>query len=187
MTRTRDDRVGPCLALLLALLSLGLAGWADRRPETGRKPAAGESHFLAASGDVSRPGVYAFRESGITIRDLARAAGCGSELEVRALLQGGFPPSGSEVVFVRGSRGDASFRTEPMDGFQCVTLGIPLSVNRASREDLTALPGVGPSLSLALVEHRRKTKGFHREEDLLTVRGIGHRLLERMKPHITVP
>ena len=186
MTRTRDDRVGPCLALLLALLSLGLAGWADRRP-AGRKPAAGEAHFLAASGDVSRPGVYAFRENGVTIRDLARAAGCGSELEVRALLQGGCPPSGSEVVFVRRSRGVASFRTEPMDGFQCVTLGIPISVNRASCEDLTALPGVGPSLALAMVQHRRRTEGFHGEEDLLMVHGIGHRLLERMRPHITVP
>ncbi len=186
MTRTRDDRVGPCLALLLAVLSLGLAGSADRRP-ADRKPAAGETHFLAASGDVSRPGVYAFRENGVTIRGLARAAGCGSELEVRTLLQGGFLPSGSVVVFVRGSRRVASFRTEPMDGFRRMTLGIPLSVNRSSREDLTALPGVGPSLALAMVEHRRRTKGFHGEEDLLSVRGIGHRRLERMKPHITVP
>ncbi|MCF8061507.1 MAG: helix-hairpin-helix domain-containing protein [Deltaproteobacteria bacterium] len=182
----RDDRVGASLALLLVLLGLGLAGSTDRGP-ADRQPSSGETHFVEAAGDVSRPGVYAFPENTVTLRDLAARAGCGSALEGRDVPERGVLSSGSKAIFSRESRGIALCRIERMDGFQCMTLGIPVSVNRASREDLTALPGVGPSLALAMVEHRQRAKGFKRGEDLLKVHGIGRGLLKRIKPHIAVP
>jgi len=187
MTRTRDDRAGASLALLLVLLALGLAGSTGRR-SAEPPPDPGKGPFLAALGDVSRPGVHAFREGSVTLRDLAaRAAGDGDDLDLSGLPEGIVLASGSKVVFRRESGGGASWRTARMDGFQCMTLGVPVSLNRASLEDLTALPGVGPSLAGAVVEHRKRTKGFEREEDLLKVHGIGHGLLEGMRPYVTVP
>jgi competence protein ComEA len=184
MTRTRGDRTGASLALLLVLLGVGLAG--PRNPATAdRCPAPLECAFLEVLGDVSRPGVHAFREDPVTLRELASRAAVDGELDP-VLQEGSVLPSGSRVVFHRGGDGVTSLRIGRMDGFQSMTLGIPVPVNRASLEDLTALPGVGPSLARSMVAHRRRTSGFEREEDLLKVHGIGRGLLERLRPHVTV-
>lgn len=63
---------------------------------------------------------------------------------------------------------------------------VPLDLNRASADDFRGLPGVGPVLARRIVEARRARGTFHRIEDLLTVRGIGPRLLERLRPHLTL-
>jgi len=61
---------------------------------------------------------------------------------------------------------------------------VAVDLNRASADDLVGLPGVGPVLARRIVEARRERGTFHRIEDLLTVRGIGPRLLERLRPHV---
>lgn len=63
---------------------------------------------------------------------------------------------------------------------------VPLDLNRASADDLLGLPGIGPVLARRIVEARRDRGTFRRVEDLLTVRGIGPRLLERLRPHLTL-
>ena len=63
---------------------------------------------------------------------------------------------------------------------------IPVDLNRASADDLRGLPGIGPVLARRIVEARRERGAFHRIDDLLTVRGIGPRLLERLKSHLTL-
>jgi competence protein ComEA len=62
----------------------------------------------------------------------------------------------------------------------------PVDLNRASADDFRGLPGVGPVLARRIVEARRERGTFHRIEDLLAVRGIGPRLLERLRPHLTL-
>jgi competence ComEA-like helix-hairpin-helix protein len=60
-----------------------------------------------------------------------------------------------------------------------------VDVNAASAEELERLPGVGPSLARAIVEHRTQTP-FRRPEDVRDVKGIGDRLYEKLKDQITV-
>ena len=58
----------------------------------------------------------------------------------------------------------------------------PIDLNRASALELDALPGIGPVLAERIVEQRRRGGPFRRIEDLLAVRGVGPRLLERLGP-----
>lgn len=60
-----------------------------------------------------------------------------------------------------------------------------VNVNTAGTEELATLPGVGPSLAQRIVEHRQKSGPFNRAEDLLAVKGIGAKLLERIKPRLS--
>ena len=62
--------------------------------------------------------------------------------------------------------------------------GSRIDLNRADLRQLDALPGVGPVLAGRIVEHRRRYGRFQRVEDLLSVRGIGRRLLERLRPYL---
>lgn len=62
----------------------------------------------------------------------------------------------------------------------------PLDLNRADVRALDALPGIGPVLAARIVEYRRAHGPFHALEDLLAVRGIGPRLLERLRPFVAV-
>ena len=59
-----------------------------------------------------------------------------------------------------------------------------IDVNAAGAAELDALPGVGPVLAERIVAHRQRHGRYRRLEDLLAVRGIGPRLLERLGPHV---
>ena len=61
-----------------------------------------------------------------------------------------------------------------------------INVNTASAEELTALPGIGKAYADRIVEYREKNGPFKKVEDLLNVRGIGEKTLERIRDRVTV-
>ena len=62
----------------------------------------------------------------------------------------------------------------------------PLDLNTASVEQLQQLPGIGPATAKAIVTFREKSGPFRRVEDLLVVRGITKRRLEKLRPFVIV-
>jgi competence protein ComEA len=64
-----------------------------------------------------------------------------------------------------------------------VAAALVLDLNHASAEELTQLPGIGPKRAEAIVA-RRKQRPFTRVTQLLEVKGIGKRTLERLRPHL---
>jgi len=64
---------------------------------------------------------------------------------------------------------------------------LPLSLNLASAEELERLPGIGPVLARRIVEDRGRNGQYRRLEDLVRVKGIGPKTLERLRPHVRVP
>jgi competence protein ComEA len=61
-----------------------------------------------------------------------------------------------------------------------------LDVNSATAGELETLPGVGPVLARRIVEHRTARGGFRRVDDLLEVKGVGPRLLERLRGRVVI-
>lgn len=61
-----------------------------------------------------------------------------------------------------------------------------LDVNRATKQDFDALPGIGPKLAERIVEYRQSVGAFHSLDELRSVKGIGKKKLERIRHLVTV-
>lgn len=62
----------------------------------------------------------------------------------------------------------------------------PLDLNRASAADLQFLPGIGEVKAGKILETREKRGGFKTVDDLLEVKGIGPKMLEKIRPYAVV-
>ena len=60
-----------------------------------------------------------------------------------------------------------------------------ININEAGAEQLTALPGIGPSRAQAIIAERQKRR-FRRPEDIMRVPGIGRKTFSRIRALIRV-
>ena len=108
--------------------------------------------------------------------------------------RGGSVPAPPVAADVSGSR--SAMRAAPGDASGGAPAGTdtaaavapragPVDLNRADAAELDRLPGIGPVLARRIVEHRAQHGPFRSADELLAVRGIGPRLLERLQSQVT--
>jgi competence ComEA-like helix-hairpin-helix protein len=165
------------VVLLLGAALLGLYAWRAHVFFSPSPPPPGTLTlaFVEVTGNVPHPGVYAFPKPP-TLGEVWTKAGAP-----------GTAPDRDQTI-ASGSRvertPEGSYRVAAMSGAQLVTLGLPLDLNRATAEDLDALPGLGPALSQRIVDYRQAHGPFKRIEDLGEVPGIGPQNLAKLKPSL---
>lgn len=67
------------------------------------------------------------------------------------------------------------------------SLSSKVNINEASVDELVNIPGIGPAKAKAIVEYRSNYGNFQKSEDLLEVKGIGQKILEKMLTHLYIP
>lgn len=167
--------------------------------ETGNietEPDTGEI-FVHVTGRVKKPGVYKLAP-GQRVKDAVHLAGgaqpdadmdqinlaakvTDSEMIIvprkGAMTPATMSPSGT--VILPPSSGTSRASTQHSAKMPAV-----VNVNRASAEELERLPGIGPVLAERILEFRRQRGRFSSVEELLEVRGIGHKKLEELRPYL---
>lgn len=68
-----------------------------------------------------------------------------------------------------------------------VRSSVPVDLNRADAKMLESLPGIGAVLAQRVLEYRASVGQFHAVEELLAVKGIGPKTLERIRPFVMIP
>ena len=61
-----------------------------------------------------------------------------------------------------------------------------ININTASQEQFEQIKGIGPGLAKKIIEYRESHGNFEKVEDLINVKGIGEKKLEKMKDIITI-
>src|SRR5437660_10925399 len=62
-----------------------------------------------------------------------------------------------------------------------------VNLNTATKEELIALPGIGPAKAQAILDYRKGNGAFKSVEELKDGKGIGAKHFENLKPEMTVP
>jgi len=79
------------------------------------------------------------------------------------------PPSGSPSLPSPSSQGDSK-----------------VNINTATAQELSTLPGIGPTKAQSIIDYRTTNGPFQSIEDIKNVRGIGDATFEKLKDKITV-
>jgi competence ComEA-like helix-hairpin-helix protein len=62
----------------------------------------------------------------------------------------------------------------------------PININTANVSDLQQVPGIGPSTAQKILDTRKSYGAFKSVDDLLAIKGIGPKRLEKMRKYLTV-
>lgn len=73
-----------------------------------------------------------------------------------------------------------SLKTKKQNGASADTTVI--NINRADADRLQELPGIGPTYASRIIEWRKENGKFESVDQLLEIRGIGPKRLEKIKP-----
>ena len=147
--------------------------------------------IVQVDGAVARPGVYKVKEGTRIFEILQEAGGTtpGADLEGINLAQ---PVYDGQRVSIPSHQNretpSQSFSTN-LDQFLpqlSASAGTKrININTASQEELVSLPGIGEVIAKRIIEHRETHGPFRRPEDLLEVKGIGPKKLEKIRDLIS--
>jgi comEA protein len=62
----------------------------------------------------------------------------------------------------------------------------PININTANSEELQQVPGIGPATAEKILQMRKSYGTFKSVDDLLSIKGIGKKRLEKMRKYLTV-
>jgi competence protein ComEA len=177
---------------LLLILSGILAGgliWLISAPPRGApvelRPAPTSAPLVIhVTGAVAEPGVYEL-PPGARVKDAVAAAGGLLPGAKSGALNLAAPLADGQQIAVP----DASAAAAPDEAAENLPseqpLGALIDINTATRAELEALPGIGPTIAQRIVDYREENGPFAKAADILNVSGIGPATYAQFKDLIT--
>ena len=147
-------------------------------------PVLEQTLLIHIVGEVVTPGVYQLN-SGARVLDAVAAAGGFTKKADQTSINLVRPISDGEQIIVTalGADGSSYSQTGGGGGGPGAT---KININRATAQQLDALPGIGPTLAARIVDYRNANGGFDTVTDLGQVAGIGVKLLAQIVPLVTL-
>ncbi|AKT52748.1 hypothetical protein ADJ73_10260 [Arsenicicoccus sp. oral taxon 190] len=143
-------------------------------------------------GQVRRRGVVRLGAGSRVVDALSAAGGPLPGADLAALNQARVLVDGELVFVPRPGEAPPAGANQPASGTGATGVpgaagggppgaGAPVDLNRATAEQLDALPGVGPAIAARILEWRAQHGRFSSVDELGEVQGIGPKMLERLR------
>lgn len=166
-------------AAAVGIVLVLVCGWfvlRDDPPESEWETAEAAPATLVVSvvGAVAEPGLVTL-DDGARIADALEQAKPLPEAELLSLNLAQLLTDGEQIVVPVQGEGVPGGEASP-----------GISINSASAQDLTELPGVGEATAAAIVAHRESIGSFTSVEQLLDVKGIGPAKFDAIKDLVSL-
>lgn len=138
--------------------------------------------IVEIKGEVLKPGVYAMKKDS-RLNDLVlEAGGATPEANLRhinlatRLIDGDsfYIPHMNEEETGPEVTGESEGKDKAID------------LNKATKEELMTVPGIGPSTADNIINYREEAGRFNSVDDLLNVDRIGDKTLEKLRPYFII-
>ncbi len=142
--------------------------------------------YVQLSGAVNNPGVYRVREGCRLFELIKLSGGLAPDADGNAVNLARVVKDGEKIYIPRIGEGkenrtgfshNAGLSSKDRSGL--------INVNTASKEELEKLPGIGKVIAERIIKYRKEHGFFSAPSDLLGVKGIGKKKLERIRSMIT--
>ncbi|TYT22436.1 ComEA family DNA-binding protein [Dictyoglomus thermophilum] len=170
------------LIIFVGILFSFFANFGNKNNSTEDK-----SNFVIVhvTGEVKNPGVYRLEEGARVVDAVNLAGGPLPSADLDRINLADFLKDGSKIYIPpKDDNLDSNSKNQNAlkDGLEKKG---KVNINTASKEELESLPGIGPTLAQRIIEYREENGVFTSAEDLLNVKGIGEKKLEKIKDQIT--
>ncbi|NSL50262.1 helix-hairpin-helix domain-containing protein [Bacillus sp. P2(2020)] len=139
--------------------------------------------FVDIKGAVVKPGVYQLEENSRVLDAIEKAGGFLADADQMKINLAARVVD-EMVIYVPKIGEQMVDKTEHVV-FNNTDDG-KIDINRATKEELEQLPGIGPSKAASIISYREENGFFKTIEELINVTGIGEKSFALIKDHIKV-
>lgn len=184
MPLSRQEKLVLVVISTVALVALTLVFWVNLNAQR-RFLTREQTVIVQVDGAVLRPGIYRVKENTRVFEVLEEAGGTTTDANLQGMNLAQPVYDGQRIVIPSRKTSEGSQFSTNLSQFVPQTSSPPgsshINVNTATLEELVALPGIGEVIAKRIIEYRETHGPFRRPEDLLEVKGIGPKKLEKIK------
>ena len=156
-------------------------------PSSSQQSSKPDKIYVDLKGAVKHPGVYALDQGSRVFDLLEMAGGLTEDAAERALNQAQLLVDQQSLYVPTMEEWEAESQGPQANlvGSQDPLVSSPnsgkVNINQADLAQLETLPGIGAKKAQAIIDYRTANGSFHSLEDLGKVKGIGPKMLEKLK------
>lgn len=141
--------------------------------------------FVDIGGAVEKPGVYQVSKDTRLFEVIDMAGGLSEDADTDHVNRASFVEDGQKIIIpVKGSGDTEGIESAGAAEPTAADNGL-VNINAASADELKTLNGIGDVMAERIIQYRT-VKPFKNIEDIMSVDGIGSKIYEKIKDHITV-
>lgn len=153
--------------------------------QDGKSKKKSDTIFVHVCGAVKKPGVYELPQDARVCDAIKAASGLKKKAADTAINQAQPLADGEQVCIPYRESGQES--TDTVNSAAGTgSQRQKISINQATAEELTSLPGIGESKAQSIIQYREEHGGFQKIEDLKKIQGIKDGVFNKIADYIVL-